>query len=219
MYFQYFRSLDAEIPQSTLNRWKKRARIHEESLRNNNEFDHGIREYQKSDDNNHNGSEDEDQNSFHSGYDIENNDDFDLQNEDEYEYVNKDLNESIKELLKKDDKDYSELDLYGALLSLFFSCKISQAAFPIILSFVELISDVEVPKDFNECGNSFLKLLNEQKIAVSKRWFCKSCDVEVSVNVDENSNIEENCNFEEHLTIKKNKSRRRIRMCSICNNK
>jgi hypothetical protein len=28
MYFQYFRSLDAEIPQSTLNRWKKRARNH-----------------------------------------------------------------------------------------------------------------------------------------------------------------------------------------------
>jgi hypothetical protein len=128
MYFQYFRSLDAEIPQSTLNRWKKRARIQEESLRSNNEYDHGIREYQKSDDNNDNGydDEDEDQNTFHSVYEIENNDEFDLQNEDED--VNEDL-KSIKELLKKDDKDYSELDLYDALLSLFFSCKISQAAF------------------------------------------------------------------------------------------
>ena len=216
MYFQYFRSLDADIPERTLNRWKSRARIHEESLRSDNENDHRIPEYQNNDDYNNVHADEDDQNSLHSVYDLENTDEFDLRSEED---ISEDLNESIKELLKKDDKEYSEIDLYGALLSLFFSCKISQAAFPIILSFVELISDVEVPKDFNECGNSFLKLLNEQKIAVSKRWFCKSCDVEVSVNVDENSNIEENFNFEGHLTIKKNKSRRRIRMCSICNNK
>ena len=216
MYFQYFRSLDADIPERTLNRWKSRARIHEESLRSDNENDHRIPEYQNNDDYNNVHADEDDQNCLHSVYDLENTDEFDLRSEED---ISEDLNESIKELLKKDDKEYSEIDLYGALLSLFFSCKISQAAFPIILSFVELISDVEVPKDFNECRNSFLKLLNEQKIAVSKRWFCKSCDVEVSVNVDENSNIEENCNFEEHLTIKKNKSRRRIRMCSICNNK
>ena len=216
MFFQYFRSLDADIPERTLNRWKSRARIHEESLRSDNENDDRIPEYQNNDDYNNGHADEDDQNSLHSVYDLENTDEFDLRSEKD---ISEDLNESIKELLKKDDKEYSEIDLYGALLSLFFSCKISQAAFPIILSFVELISDVEVPKDFNECGNSFLKLLNEQKIAVSKRWFCKSCDVEVSVNVDENSNIEENFNFEEHLTIKKNKSRRRIRMCSICNNK
>ena len=216
MYFQYFCSLDADIPERTLNRWKSRARIHEESLRSDNENDHRIPEYQNNDDYNNVHADEDDQNSLHSVYDLENTDEFDLRSEED---ISEDLNESIKELLKKDDKEYSEIDLYGALLSLFFSCKISQAAFPIILSFVELISDVEVPKDFNECRNSFLKLLNEQKIAVSKRWFCKSCDVEVSVNVDENSNIEENFNFEEHLTIKKNKSRRRIRMCSICNNK
>jgi len=185
-------------------------------LRSDNENDDRIPEYQNNDDYNNVHADEDDQNSLHSVYDLENTDEFDLRSEED---ISEDLNESIKELLKKDDKEYSEIDLYGALLSLFFSCKISQAAFPIILSFVELISDVEVPKDFNECGNSFLKLLNEQKIAVSKRWFCKSCDVEVSVNVDENSNIEENFNFEEHLTIKKNKSRRRIRMCSICNNK
>ncbi len=67
------------------------------------------------------------------------------------------------------------------------------------MSFVELVSDVEVPKNFTDCGNSFLKLLGDQKIVISKRWYCKSCNVEVHVNDDEDSNIEETLNGEIQL--------------------
>ena len=165
-YFKYLYSPNTPIPRKSLYRLKKRSIIQATETET--------------------GKTNDDSNNDQTVDDFENDNEFELHDEDlEDNYQNleeenhKDLHDSIKQLLNKDDNNYSKTDLYAALLSLFFSSKLSQSAFSIVLNFIELVSDMDVPKDFNDCGNRFLKLVGEQSIAFSKKWFCKSCNVEV----------------------------------------
>jgi hypothetical protein len=160
-YFKYLFSSDETIPKRMLNKWKK-CKIKTETSNYEEDQING-------EDNQINYEDDQITNSS-----TDNDDKFELENGS-----TNDLNDSIKNLLN--DKDFSKIDLYGALLSLFFSSKLSQSAFSLVLNFVELISEMDAPKDFDDCGNTFLKLLSEQKIAYSKKWFCKSCNLEVSL--------------------------------------
>jgi hypothetical protein len=101
-YFKYLFSSDDTIPKRMLNKWKRRKVQTETS---------------NYDDDQINGEDDQINNSL-------------TNNDDKLEQENgstNDLNDSIKSLLH--DKDCSKIDLYGALLSLFFSSKLSVSFF------------------------------------------------------------------------------------------
>ena len=57
----------------------------------------------------------------------------------------------------------------------------TQSAFSIIVDFIKLISDAKIPKNFNDCGNTFLELVGDEKINFSKKWFCKTCNEAVII--------------------------------------
>jgi hypothetical protein len=168
-YFKYLFSSDDTIPKRMLNKWKRR-KVQTETSNYDDDQINGEDDQINGEEDQINGEDDQINNSL-------------TDNDDKLEQENgstNDLNDSIKSLLH--DKDFSKIDLYGALLSLFFSSKLSQSAFSLVLDFVELISEMDAPKDFDDCGNTFLKLIGEQKIAYSKKWYCKSCNLEVNLN-------------------------------------
>ena len=170
-YFKYLYSEDVEVPRRTLSRWKKRARslerdnnIEEEDFPNDFSVNNLNKSYDATNliDDNQIDSHEED---FI---------------EDSIEDSIEDLNFSIRELFTGEET-FNQTDLYAAFLSLFFSSKLSQSSFSIVVGFVKLISDLQVPKNFDDCGNTFLKLVNDKAIKSSKIWFCLECNKKVEL--------------------------------------
>ena len=94
------------------------------------------------------------------------------------------ISETLKDLLYQAEEDaeknstYNQVDLCAALLALFFSSILTQSAFSIVLELTTIITDLEIPKDFDSCANLFLKSVNIKKIDYSKKWFCDNCNTE-----------------------------------------
>ena len=97
------------------------------------------------------------------------------------EYMEDDSSK-LKEIIfnQSEDDAYNEVDLSAALLSMFFSSKLTQSAFVVVLEFTKLFSKVNVPKDFNACA----KILHKEydnSIEYTKVWYCSFCDIKVGL--------------------------------------
>jgi hypothetical protein len=156
-YFQYLNSDDLPIPKTTI--WNKRKRKNEDVDHENN-----VLEVSTPDNN------------------LEDNNNDDDQNNQEIDSNNSQISETLRNLLceaeefAEKNRNFNQTDLCAALLALFFSSKITQSAFSVVLNFTTIVTDLEIPKDFDSCANMFLKSLNIKKIDYSKKWFCDNCN-------------------------------------------
>ena len=98
-------------------------------------------------------------------------------NEDENE------NENIIDVsdLLNENEDFNEVDLSAALLSMFFSCKLTQSAFVTVLQFSKILSKANIPKDFDGCAKILLKEYGN-RIDFQKIWYCTFCNQKVNLS-------------------------------------
>ena len=82
-----------------------------------------------------------------------------------------------KDSANKPDK----IEMACALLAAFFGGKMTQHALSLVLKFVNILTNGELPKRFDELSKIILSK-NEDKIKYNKKWYCCICKIFVSTD-------------------------------------
>lgn len=83
--------------------------------------------------------------------------------------VEEELDESIDKIA-----DINREELYGALLSMFYDCKMTQTALETNLKLFKVLFQGEFPNNFNQLSN-FVLNSNNDSIVYKKKWHCYIC--------------------------------------------
>ena len=63
---------------------------------------------------------------------------------------------------------------------MFFNTNITQASFSDVMKTFQMITNLKLPTSFNSCAKKLLNFFGE-KIDYSKKWFCVSCELFVTI--------------------------------------
>jgi hypothetical protein len=80
----------------------------------------------------------------------------------------------IDELLPIINDDLSIEEICAALVGMFYSGKLTQMCFKMVLDFLKITYSLKLPANFNKCAKIILESNNDE-ISFTKTWYCGIC--------------------------------------------